>query len=91
MSNEMERQPEDVAEAVDRYTAAAIPVHVEVDMKQTVLNLEEAEKILREADSTALGPWAAGRRCELRHPPRASRLVASRSAPHTSGTPCRMP
>ncbi len=69
MSNETEKQPEDVAEAVDRYTAATIPGHVKVDMKQTVLNLEKAEKILGEADSTALGPWAAGRRRELRHPP----------------------
>lgn len=59
MSNGTERvQPKEVAEAVDHYTATTIPVHVDVDMKQAVLNLAEAERILEEADSIALGPCA---------------------------------
>ena len=49
-------RPKDVAESVDHYAATTIPVHVEVDVRQTVLYLEEAERILREADSIALGP-----------------------------------
>lgn len=57
MINEAEKkQPKDVAKAVDRYTATTFPVHVDVDVKQAVLNLEEAAKILGEADSIALGP-----------------------------------
>lgn len=59
MGNETEReQPQDVAGAVDHYTATTIPVHVDVDVGQAVLNLEEAAKILRGADSIALGPCA---------------------------------
>jgi ferredoxin len=49
-------QPKNVAEAVDHYTATTIPVRVEVDMKQVVLNLDEAERLLRAAESIALGP-----------------------------------
>ena len=57
MGDETERkQPQDVAEAVDHYTATTIPVHVDVHVRQAVLNLEEAEKILGGADSIALGP-----------------------------------
>ena len=58
------QQPKDVAKAVDHYTATTIPVHVDVDVKQAVLNLEEAAKILGEADSIALGPCSCrkGRR-----------------------------
>jgi len=57
VNNEAEKkQPKGVAKAVDRYTATTIPVRVDVDVKQAVLNLEEAEKILREANSIALGP-----------------------------------
>jgi len=46
----------DVAESVDHYTATTIPVHLEVDAKHVVLNLGEAERVLRAADSIALGP-----------------------------------
>ncbi len=57
MSSEPEKsRTQDVAEAVDHYTATTIPVHVEVDVKQAVLNLAEAESILRNAESIALGP-----------------------------------
>ena len=49
-------QPKDVAEAVDHYIATTIPVHVEVDMEQVVVNLDEAEKLLKGAKSIALGP-----------------------------------
>jgi electron transport complex protein RnfB len=59
VSHQTKKKPRrDVAEAVDQYTATTIPVHVEVDVKQTVLNLGEAEKILRRANSIALGPCA---------------------------------
>ncbi len=57
MSNEAEsKRPADVAEAVEHYIATTIPVRVDVDMKQAVLNLAEAERILKEAESIALGP-----------------------------------
>ena len=46
------------AEAVDRYVATTIPVRVDVDVSHTVLHLEEAEVILRAADSVALGDCA---------------------------------
>jgi len=49
------RRPESAAEAVDRYVARTIPVRVDVGVSQTVLNLEEAEAILRAARSIALG------------------------------------
>jgi electron transport complex protein RnfB len=59
VSDEAEKkQPKDAAEAVDLYTATTIPVRVDVNVKQAVLNLDEAEKILRAADSIALGPCA---------------------------------
>jgi len=53
-------QPQDVAEAVQHYTATTIPVHVEVALDQTVLNYREAEALLRRARLIALGP------CECR-------------------------
>jgi len=57
MSRETEkRQPQDVAEAVQHYTATTIPVHVEVAVDQVVLNFQEAEALLRRANSIALGP-----------------------------------
>ena len=57
MSEEqVERRSDAVAETVEHYTATTIPVHVDVDVKQIVLNLTEAERILREAESIALGP-----------------------------------
>jgi len=40
----------------DEYTATAIPVRIEIDAKQAVLDLTEAEEILRDAKSIALGP-----------------------------------
>jgi len=50
----------EVAEATKGYTARTIPVRVEVPMTQTVLHLEEAASLLRQAHSIALGP------CECR-------------------------
>jgi len=50
-TNQEERAPE-----VDDYTATTIPVHIEIDVKQTVLDLSEAEQILRDSTSIALGP-----------------------------------
>ena len=41
---------------LDGYSARTIPVHVPLDAEQHVLVLEEAERILRHADSVALGP-----------------------------------
>jgi ferredoxin len=51
---------ERVEDAVDRYTATTIPVHIDIRSQQVVLNLSEAETLLREAESIALGP------CECR-------------------------
>ena len=41
--------PEEVAEKLQGYTASTIPVHIDIDVKHTVVDLAEAEKILREA------------------------------------------
>ncbi len=61
MSRETDEvQPQNAAEAVGHYTATTIPVHVEIAVDQVVLNLQEAEALLREAGSIALGP------CECR-------------------------
>ncbi|MFC2100024.1 ATP-binding protein [Candidatus Bipolaricaulota bacterium] len=40
----------------DEYIATTIPVRIDIDMKQAVLGLDEAEEILRSARSIALGP-----------------------------------
>jgi Na+-translocating ferredoxin:NAD+ oxidoreductase subunit B len=52
-----ERKPtsEEIAEKLNYYTATTIPVHIDIDVKQTVVNLPEAESILRAASSIALG------------------------------------
>ena len=50
------RPSERVAEAVDGYVATTIPVHVNVDVEQTVLIEPEAQEILRNAEKIALGP-----------------------------------
>ena len=60
------RRAQDVGEAVDGYTATTIPVLVEISVDQVVLNLREAEALLCEASSIALGPCecrAKHRRC----------------------------
>jgi len=57
MSSERENgQPSDGAETVDDYIATTIPVRIEIDVRQAVLSLGEAEAILRDASSIALGP-----------------------------------
>ena len=57
MGDETEkRQPSDGAETLDDYIATTIPVRIEIDVKQTILSLGEAETILRNASSIALGP-----------------------------------
>lgn len=56
-----DRRAEEVAEAVDHYTAVTVPVRVEIDVEQVVVRFEEAERILRAADSIALGPCACRR------------------------------
>lgn len=61
MSNETQEQSKDAAEAVDQYTATTIPVYVEVDVQQAILSLSEAETILRNASSIALGPCGCRR------------------------------
>ncbi len=61
------KRAQDIAEAVDGYTATTIPVHVEIAMDQVVLNLQEAEKLLQETRSIALGPCECrtkNRRCD---------------------------
>lgn len=47
--------PQDVEEKLLGYSAVTIPVHVDVDVKHTVVELREAEKILREATVISLG------------------------------------
>lgn len=46
---------EEVAEKLNDYTAVTIPVHINVDVRHTVVELSEAERILREATTIALG------------------------------------
>lgn len=46
----------EVSEAVDHYTARTIPVHVELQVSETVLSEPEMETLLREARVLALGP-----------------------------------
>jgi len=49
------------------YTATTVPVHVELAAQETVLHLDEAEKILRAATAIALGPCicrTAERKCD---------------------------
>jgi len=48
--------PPEVAEAVDDYVATTIPVRVDLEARQTVLHLEEAERVLRASSFVALGP-----------------------------------
>lgn len=47
--------PEEVAQAVDRYTARTIPVHASVQGKQVVLSEPEMEALLAGAQLIALG------------------------------------
>ena len=57
MSDETENtQPDSGAETLDEYIATTIPVRIEIDVKEAVLSLGEAETILRNASSIALGP-----------------------------------
>jgi len=63
---EESRRSEDVTEAVGGYIATTIPVCVEITMDHVVLNLGEAEALLRGAGAIALGPCecrAKRRRC----------------------------
>jgi Na+-translocating ferredoxin:NAD+ oxidoreductase subunit B len=41
---------------VKDYTATTIPVHIDLTAQETILNLSEAEEILRSATAIALGP-----------------------------------
>jgi electron transport complex protein RnfB len=47
--------PEKIAETLDHYTATTIPVHIEIDVKQVVVELMEARRLLDGASSIALG------------------------------------
>lgn len=55
MSDAHKYTPEEVAEKLDHYMATTIPVRIDIDVRHTVVDLSEAEKILREASSIALG------------------------------------
>ena len=55
MSDNGKLTREEMAEKLDHYTAMTIPVHIEIDVKQTIVNLPEAESLLRKASSIALG------------------------------------
>jgi len=50
--------PEEIAETLDHYQAVTIPVHVDINVRHTVVDLSEAGSILRKADSVALGDCA---------------------------------
>jgi Pyruvate/2-oxoacid:ferredoxin oxidoreductase delta subunit len=50
--------PEQIAEKLDYYQATTIPVHIDIDVQHTVVDLSEAEAILRAATSIALGDCA---------------------------------
>ena len=54
--SEVNRESNAQSPDVDEYIATTIPVHLDIDIRQTVLDLSEAERILREATSIALGP-----------------------------------
>ena len=58
MAETTQKKPEDVSEVLDGYRATTIPVHIDVDVTQTVVNLNEAEALLRNAESIALGDCA---------------------------------
>jgi len=47
---------DEVAATNDQYVAMTIPVHVAINARETVLSFREAEDILRDASSIALGP-----------------------------------
>jgi len=49
-------EPDEVAEAVDHYTARIIPVHVSIQAEQTILSEPEIEALLSKARCIALGP-----------------------------------
>jgi len=46
---------EEIAEKLNHYTATTIPVHINIDVRQVVVTLPEAEQILSAATSIALG------------------------------------
>jgi len=55
VSDGRQATPEEMAETLDHYTATTIPVHIDVNVKQRVVNLSEAQTSLRQASSIALG------------------------------------
>lgn len=58
MSEKSKVSPEEIAETLDHYEATTIPIHVDVDVKHTVVELSEAEALLRSAETVALGDCA---------------------------------
>ncbi len=57
MASDAEQARGEASDAVaEPYITTTIPVHVRIDAQQTVLSFHEAEKILRDASSIALGP-----------------------------------
>ncbi|MBU1050064.1 4Fe-4S binding protein [Candidatus Bipolaricaulota bacterium] len=55
MGSEKKTPSEEITTKLDHYKATTVPVHIEVDVKHTVVALDEAEKILRQATAIALG------------------------------------
>jgi electron transport complex protein RnfB len=55
VSDEKRVTTEEIAEKLDHYTAITIPVHIDIDVRHTVVDLSEAETILRNAKTIALG------------------------------------
>ncbi|MFC2094918.1 ATP-binding protein [Candidatus Bipolaricaulota bacterium] len=55
MADTNKTTPEELAEKLDHYQATTIPVHIDIDVKHTVLELVEAERILRAATLISLG------------------------------------
>lgn len=47
--------PEEIAEKLDHYQATTIPIHIDIDVRHTVVELSKAEALLRGAKTIALG------------------------------------
>ena len=55
MAENPEARAQEIAEKLSHFTALTIPVQVEVDVKHSVVNLEEAKRLLQEAKAINLG------------------------------------
>jgi len=56
MTDPIDQAQTQASDSNDDYIAVAVPVHVRLESRQSVVSLDEAEEILRRATSIALGP-----------------------------------